>query len=320
MNYLTYSNRMLLFFGLVLCLFAGCEQEPATPQDAEAGEMIEEEISEETAAEPAVQLTQAWMLADGLDRPESAIYDGQREVIYISNLVGEGDAMDGVGYIARVGLDGSMIDQNWVSGLNAPKGLTLQNGLLYSTDVNALLEIDPETGEILNRYEVEGDVYLNDVAGHPDGSVYVTDSRYSKIYQLQDGAFSVWMENDDAVQMPNGIHVVGDELWIVAGDAASENPGTARYLKAISMQDKSVRPVRGTDPEGALDAVEPDEKGGIFVTDWAGGRLMYFNEEQGLMLLEQLGQGAADVDYISETGMLYVPVMQDGLLIAYQVQ
>ena len=297
----------------LLFLLVGCNPQSSTPETAEA-EAAGENIS------PPVQLTQAWMLAEGLDRPESAMYDADRQVIYVSNLVGGGADMDGVGYISKVGLDGVMVEQEWVSGLNAPKGLTLSNGKLYSTDINALVEIDPETGTVLNRFEVEGDVYMNDVAAHSDGSLYVTDSRYSKVYQLKDGELSVWLENNESIQMPNGLHVVGEELWIVAGDASAENPGAARYLKAVSLADKSVRPVKGTEPEGALDAVEPDEKGGIFVTDWGGGRLMYFNDELGLTLLEQLGQGAADVDYIAETGMLYVPVMMDGQLIAYSVE
>ena len=302
-------HTVILSCLLVICI--GCEQEASNPEAAEA-DVIEQDVL-------PVQLTRSWVLAEGLDRPESAMYDADRDVIYVSNLVGAGDGMDGVGYISKVGLDGAMIDQEWVSGLNAPKGLTLNNGRLYSTDINAVVEIDPETGEILNRYEVEGDVYLNDVAAHSDGSVFITDSRYSKVYLLKDGELSVWLEENDSVQMPNGGHIVGDELWVVAGDASAENPGTARYLKGITLSDKSVRSVRGTEPEGALDAVEPDEKGGIFVTDWGTGRLMYFNMEKGLTLLEQLGQGAADVDYIQETGMLYVPVMQEGQLIAYQV-
>lgn len=303
--------RLPILFAMLVLVF-GCEQDASGPEAAEA------EATESAA--PAVLLSQSWMVEEGLDRPESAMFDADREVIYVSNLVGAGDGMDGVGYISKIGLDGSMIEQEWVSGLNAPKGLTLNNGMLYSSDINALVEIDPGSGEITNRYEVEGDVYLNDVAAHSDGSVFVTDSRYSKVYQLKEGILSVWLEGHDRVQMPNGAHVVGDELWVVAGDATADNPGTARYLKAISMTDKSVRAVKGTEPEGALDAVEPDEKGGIFVTDWGSGRLMYFNQEQGLTLLEQLGQGAADVDYIAESGMLYVPVMQEGQLIAYKVE
>ena len=301
----------LIALSAVLILFIGCEQNTSSPEAAEA------ETAETEG--PAVLLSHSWVVEQGLDRPESAMFDAERNVIYVSNLVGAGDGMDGVGYISKIGLDGSMIEQEWVSGLNAPKGLTLNNGMLYSSDINALVEIDPESGDITNRYEVEGEVYLNDVAAHSDGSVFVTDSRFSKVYQLKEGVFSVWLEGHDQVQMPNGAHVIGDELWIVAGDATADNPGASRYLKAISMADKSVRAVKGTEPVGALDAVEPDEKGGIFVTDWGSGRLMYFNQEQGLTLLEQLGQGAADVDYISESGMLYVPVMQEGQLIAYKV-
>ena len=308
------SKNIQLAQGFLLCwivlMITGCHQQE-TPPAAEA------ETEMETTELP-VLLTESWTLAEGLDRPESAIYDAEREVIYVSNLVGPGDAIDGVGYISKVGLDGSMIEQEWISGLNAPKGLTRYNNTLYGTDINALLEINIDTGEIVNRYEVEGDVYLNDVTVLANGTVYVTDSRYSKIYQLSGGELSVWFEGP-SIQMPNGIHVIGEELWVVAGDGSTDNPGTARYLQAISLENQRVRAVMGTQPEGALDAVEPDGQGGIFVTDWGSGRLMYFDEERGFSVLQQLGQGAADVDYIVETNMLYVPVMMEGELIAYQV-
>ena len=40
---------------------------------------------------------------------------------------------------------------------------------------------------------------------------------------------------------------------------------------------------------------------------------------RGLTLLKALGQGAADVEFVQSAGMLYVPVMMEGQLIAYKV-
>ena len=287
-----------------------------------AGACAPNESSSNNAEAPAIhtpQLTEVWTLNTGLDRPESVIYDAAREVLYVTNIVGDGAAMDGNGYIARVSPAGEMIDQRWIPDLNGPKGIAIDGDQLWASDINALVEIDLNAGQVTHRYAVDGDVYLNDVAVQPGGAVFVTDSRNSKIYRFADGKLEVWLE-DERIQMPNGAHIIGDELVVVAGDGASENPGQARYFKAISLMDKRIRVLDGSVPDGALDAVEPDERGGIFTTDWAGGRLMYFNEGTGTTLLQQLGQGAADVDYIAETKMLYVPVMVDGLLIAYRVE
>ncbi len=291
---------------LILLLFAGCTSDS-------------EPTSSKVEGTPGVpELKEQWTLDTGLDRPESVIYDQAREVLYVTNISGDAAEMDGNGYISRVSLGGEMLEQNWIAGLNAPKGIAMAGNRLWASDINALVEIDLESGNILERYSLEGDVYLNDVTVHPGGDVYVTDSRYSKIYRLSGGQLDLWLENNQ-IKMPNGAHVIGDGLVVVAGDASAENPGQSGYFQAISLNEQRIRSLEGSTPDGALDAVEPDENGGIFTTDWLSGRLMYFMEGQGTTLLKQLGQGSADVDYVAETSMLYVPVMQEGQLIAYIV-
>jgi sugar lactone lactonase YvrE len=292
---------------ILLIVSAGCVDGNADDV-AEANEMVEEED---------VVLTEIWRLEEGLDRPESVIYDTDRSVLYVTNLVGPGDEMDGIGYISRVSLDGEMVDPQWIDGLNAPKGLAFGGDRLYATDINTLLEIDVDTGEILARHTVDGDAYLNDVTIGPDGTVFASDSRYSKIYVLRPSGLEVWLEDPNIV-MPNGVHVVGDELFIAAADSTAEEPGAARYLQAASLSDKSIRALSAREPVGALDAVEPDGAGGLFVTDWGSGHLMHFDGSD-FALLEELGEGAADVDYVVGEGMLYVPVMMENQLIAYQV-
>lgn len=295
---------------LALCLLAsffGC----APPQEPDAPDA--------PAEDPApVVLTELWRVDTGLLRPESVVFDAARDALYLTNIHGESAEKDGNGYLTRIAADGAVVAEQWVSGLDGPKGIALHDDRLYVADIDALVVIDPETGDILDRYVVEGDVYLNDVAVHPDGTVYVSDSRFSKIYRLAEDALEVWLE-DPQVQMPNGVHVVGSELYVAAGDPSAENPGGARYLQAVSLADRQVRPLRGREPVGALDTVEPDGAGGLFVTDWAEGRLLYFDPDRGLTLLRQLGQGAADVEYVADRRTLYVPVMTDGLLIAYEV-
>lgn len=300
------KHTPLLFLVLLLLPIIGCEPESDAPEP-------------EAQDEAGVSLTEVWRVETGLLKPESVVYDEARDVLYLSNINGEPAEKDGNGYLSRISPDGEVLDEQWVANLHAPKGITLHDDRLYVADVDALLDIDPETGEIQQRHVVEGDVYLNDVTVHPNGTVYVSDSRYSKIYVLSEGELEIWLE-DDRIQMPNGVHIVGEELFVAAGDSTTDNPGGARYLQAVSLADQEVRALRGQEPEGALDTIEPDGQGGLFVTDWGSGRLMHFDHERGFTLLQQLGQGAADVDYVAEGGMLYVPVMMEGALIAYDVE
>jgi hypothetical protein len=75
-----------------------------------------------SAAEPQ----QVWQ-AEGLDGPESAVLDSEEGVLYVSNVNGEANAADGNGYVAKLSVNGEILDKEWVTGLNAPKGLALHD-------------------------------------------------------------------------------------------------------------------------------------------------------------------------------------------------
>ena len=65
------------------------------------------------------QPEQVWEAA-GFEAPESALYDAERDVIYVSNVVGQAAEKDGQGYISKLGPDGQVVEQQWATGLNAP--------------------------------------------------------------------------------------------------------------------------------------------------------------------------------------------------------
>ena len=270
-------------------------------------------------AQADVQLTEAWKLTSGLDRPESVVYDADRDVLYVSNIRGEVSEKDGNGYIAAVSTEGELVDSAWVTGLNAPKGLALHNGMLYAADIDELVEIDPDSG-VVATYMAEGATFLNDVTVDADGNVYVSDSGTSTVYRLSGGTLTPWLQGDGRVQGPNGVHVVGEELIIAAGDSTAENPGSARYLQAIALGDKTVRVLTDKEPLGGIDAVEPDGQGGFFLSDWGGGTVSHFDADGNVVLLKELTQGTADLEFVAESEMVFLPVMQSHQLIGYQVE
>ena len=140
------------------------------------------------AAEPQ----QAWQ-ATGLDGPESAVLDAAAGVLYVSNVNGEANAADGNGYIAKLSLQGEVQEKEWVTGLNAPKGLALHDGKLFVSDIDELVVIDTASGEVTARHEAPGATFLNDVTAHEDGRVFVSDMMQNQIWKLEGDQFEMWL-------------------------------------------------------------------------------------------------------------------------------
>src|SRR4029077_18862662 len=69
-----------------------------------------------------------WTVTEGVDTPESAFIDAASKSIYVSMIVGQPDAHDGNGRIAKMTMDGKMVSPNWVTGLDAPKGICVFKG------------------------------------------------------------------------------------------------------------------------------------------------------------------------------------------------
>ncbi|HET6996453.1 MAG TPA: ATP/GTP-binding protein, partial [Chitinophagaceae bacterium] len=72
------------------------------------------------------QLVKKWETDSVLKVPESVLYDAGNKVLYETNIDGTDPwGADGKGSVGKIGLDGKIIKVDWVSGLNAPKGMGL---------------------------------------------------------------------------------------------------------------------------------------------------------------------------------------------------
>lgn len=264
------------------------------------------------------RLTQVWELSNVLSNPESVIFDPQTNLLYASSVNGGTAEKDGNGFLSAIALDGKLVNQSWLSGLNAPKGLAVIDGTLYVADIDELVEIDIGTASISNRYPAAGATFLNDVAADSRGRVYVSDSRSSLIYRLTGNQLDIWIK-DESIRNPNGIFAEEQFLVVAAGDNNSENPAGARYLMTIDYESKAINPLTNRTAIGGIDAVEPDHQGGYLLSDWAGGTVMHYSREGHITELLKRERGTADFTYLPASQMLYLPLMMESKLIAYKL-
>jgi sugar lactone lactonase YvrE len=278
-----------------------------------------ENAAKKESALPPVALEEAWS-AEGFKQPESVAFDPDAGVLYVSNVNGEASAKDGNGFISRVGLDGKVLDLEWVGGLNGPKGLGVRNGRLYAADIDALVEIDT-ADRTVKRYPAPAAKFLNDVTIDGAGRVYVSDMMDDAIYRLADGQFALWVK-DAKLASPNGLLAEGDRIvvgsWgLITEGFATKSPG---HLVAVSIADETVTDLGSDTPFGNLDGVEPDGRGNYFVTDWMLGALYHVSPAGTVKQLLKLNPGSADLTYLPDQQLLIVPMMKDGKLVAYHVK
>ena len=259
--------------------------------------------------------------AKGLAQPESVVQDPATGSIYVSNIAGAVMEKNGKGFIARLRPDGTVIEREWIKGLNAPTGMALRDRTLYVADVDELLEINVASGEILNRYPAKGAIFLNDIAIAEDGTVYVSDTPMNTIWSLKDGTFEPWLADDD-LNGPNGLLVQGDKLIVASfgklpGEGQKQEPAG---LLAVDLEDQSVSKLGSGDPIGNLDGLQLLQPGVYLVTDWDAGVLYRVDAKGKADRLIKLSKGSADLSYLPDKRIVLIPIMLNNSLVAYTLE
>lgn len=262
----------------------------------------------------------AWK-AEGLKNPESALYDADRDVLYVSNISGPGTEKNSAGHLARLSRKGEILDGEWVTGLNAPKGLVLHGNTLYVSDIDRLVAVNVDTGKIVGTWDGEGAKFLNDLAVDDKGQVFVSDMVTNSIYVLNGDDFAVWLQ-DEALENPNGLRVEGGRLLVATWGAMKEDFSTEvpGHLKAVDLVTKEITSVSDGSPIGNLDGLEPDGRGGWLTTDWMSGGLFRINPDGSFEKVLDLDSGSADIEYIESESLVVVPMMKDGTVDAYRLE
>ncbi|REG84706.1 SMP-30/gluconolactonase/LRE family protein [Algoriphagus antarcticus] len=291
-------NLSKLKFGLIglssAFLFANC----SSPKTEETTEIeVVEDVKTPT-------LTKLWETDTTLTTNESVLFDEASGKIYVSNIEGDPRGKDGKGSISILDKEGNIVTQEWVTGLDAPKGMGIANGNFYVTDIDQLVEVNLESGKISKRYPVEGAGFLNDLATN-DGKVYFTDMNTGKVHMLDAGKISTVTEGHESI---NGIAVAEDGMLYgldKSGLKMLHTDGTSMILN---------KTVTGGDGLVILG------DGNYIASRWAGE--IYFVNEQGETLLldtKDAESNTADIGFIPGDNIVLVPTFFKNKVVAYKL-
>jgi DNA-binding beta-propeller fold protein YncE len=255
----------------------------------------------------AVRLEQVWRVG-GLANPESVALSRDGTFLYVTNVNGEGEAEDGNGFISRVSLEGEVLQRDFATGLDAPKGIMAGGDALYVADINELVVLDAATGAIRRRVPAPGAQFLNDLAFAPDGAVLMADSATQRIYAVHNDTAEVWLEHD-LLNSINGLSPEADRLVVTT---------MAGRLLAIDYQSRAITVL--AEGLGNADGVAAIGEGRYLVSEWPG--LMHVvNTAEGSheTIVDTQSENRFLNDFLLVGDILYQPHWEPSELTAYRV-
>lgn len=242
-------------------------------------------------------LEKIWETDSVLKVPESVILDAKNQRLYVSNIDGKNAwEKDGKGSVALLTLSGRVFNPVWVTGLHAPKGMSMFQDFLIVADVDSVVIIDVIKGQVIKKIFVEGAKALNDLVCDKRGNMYVTDSKENKVFFIDAVKLKpeLYLEGLSGV---NGVTLFEKTLYIV-------DAGT---LYRIGKDKEKIKIADGM--EGRTDGVEAIDENTFIVSCWEGAIwwVKSNGEKKLLWDAKKEGYNTADIGIDKKTQTLYVP-------------
>ena len=261
----------------------------------------------------------------GLQTPESAYYDADQDVYFISNINGDPTVADNNGYIVKVNPDTLAVVKFIEAGkngvtLNAPKGLTILHDTLYAADLDTVRMFDDKTGAPKGEVKIPGATFLNDLTN--DGkSVYVSDSGMKAgrggnfdptgtdaVWQIS-GTKATKIASGKDLNRPNGLEVVDGKVWVVSF-ASNELYDIENGKKANVA----------TLPKGSLDGLVHMSDGSFLVTSWESNSVFRGPKAGPFSEVITNVKSPADIGYDTKRHVLLVPHFMENKVSIHDLQ
>lgn len=255
------------------------------------------------------QLKKLWATDSILKVPESVYFDQKYQRLFVSNIDGKSAwDKDSKGSISLVTLSGKVLNPNWITGLHAPKGMTMFQDFLIVADVDSVVIIDVIRGNIVKKIYVEGAQGLNDITSDKRGNMYVVDSKSKKIHYIDATKLEVKLHLTD-LSAPNGILYSDKTLFYLDAGA----------LYKLGKDKERIKIAEGM--EGNTDGLVRVDETTFVVSCWAGAVWLVKTNGEKKLLLDTRTEGinAADLGYDEEKKVLYVPAFWKNYITAYQL-
>ena len=253
----------------------------------------------------------------GFSHVESVATDGK--FIYAADIGKELNptAKDGDGQILKLNKKGKILDATFVKEkLDAPKGLSINKGILFINDIDRLLAIDLKTGTKLYEIDFSKDTsFLNDIAVWDNNTLYVSATDKSKLYKVNliDKSYSE-IKTDKTISGINGLFCYKKASRIYVNGFGSDNKPNG-IIGFINLKDNTFTQI--TTLEGYYDGIFIS-KDVLYVSNWVAfekkgiiqGIGIYNTNRVAKISTSEAISGPAD--FIIVNDQLIVPAMMSG--------
>ncbi len=256
-------------------------------------------------------ITKEWETAKEFATSESVLYDPERDFLYVSNFdqfaVGNPQISQS---LSKLSMDGGIIEKDWISDLNNPLGMTIINDELYVVERQSIAIINLDDGEIIERIDLPGSAFPNDIAADNNGNIFISDSRKNVIWKVTNNEAEEFLSYPD-VEDPNVMYFHKNKILI-------GNSGDSR-LKAVDIETKKITNVAAF-PEGFIDGIRVDNDGNYIVSLWKGKiyRVKDTGEIELIFHTENTGYFSADFEYIPQKNLLIIPTFFENRVVGYK--
>jgi len=215
---------------------------------------------------------------------------------------------DGDGYIATYDANGQFIE-NFVEGLDAPKGMEVVGNQVFVADVDSLLGFSTEDGSRTFAVSFTGKAnFLNGLVAADDSNLYISATDAGMIWKVSTSTGAI----SEIASIPhvNGLDISNDGSVIYAVQYNSQDPMAGRLL-AVNPLDGSFVPLGSY--AGMLDGVVA-YNGNIYFTDWnpsGNGKVLKYDmktKETVVVLEDARLKGPADFEVLGD-GLALIPML-----------
>jgi hypothetical protein len=252
-----------------------------------------------------------------LQGPESARYDRELDVWFVSNINGNPSGKDNNGYISRLRPDGTPYNVKYIEGgkkgvtLNAPKGLAIKGDTLWVADIDFARAFNKRTGAPIANVTAKGRVkFLNGAVVGPDGAIYMTDT--GVIFDAKGGMSHPGPDQVLRITR-SGITPVLTSPKLEGPNGIAWDPRNQRFV-IVSFGGKGIFGWKPGDKDVTSIASGPGQHDGVIVlpdgrlliTSWADSSLFVLDKGQPKKVATGVAS-PADIDFSEKDSRVAVP-------------